>query len=71
MRDGTLKHLAECTSLERIDAYGTKVTDAGLAHLTKLPNLRMLRVSDTQVTEAGAKRLQQFLPNCEIEYDEE
>ena len=45
----------------------TQVTDAGLEYLKELTQLQQLDLDGTQVTDAGVTKLQQALPNCEIE----
>ena len=45
----------------------TKITDAGLEYLQRLTKLHELYLWDTKVTDQGVKKLQQALPNCEIE----
>ncbi|HUT13695.1 MAG TPA: leucine-rich repeat domain-containing protein [Thermoguttaceae bacterium] len=56
------------TRIEELDLRFTQITDAGLDQLKGLANLRSLNLSRTQVTEEGVRRLQQALPNCEIEH---
>ncbi len=63
-----LQQLRELRSLECLIIKRTPVTDAGLEHLRGLTNLERLQLHDTQVTPEGARRLQEALPNCEIEY---
>jgi internalin A len=46
----------------------TEVTDAGLERLEKLPDLSRLFIRDTRVTLRGVQKLQEALPNCEIDY---
>ena len=46
----------------------TAVTDAGLAHLRSLPKLRVLWVKDTRISDEGIRKLQQALPDCEIQH---
>ena len=36
--DAGLERLTESTNLERMDPFGTRVTDAGLTHLRRLKN---------------------------------
>lgn len=43
------------------------MTDAGLLHLQGLSQLQVLQLYNTQVTRQGVKKLQQALPNCEIQ----
>lgn len=62
-----LPHLRELTALKGIYLGNTQVTDAGLEHLKGMTALKELGLRGTQVTDAGVARLQQALPNCEIE----
>jgi hypothetical protein len=66
--DSTLKHLRLLPYLEYLDLAGTEVSDDGLDHLKGLTNLRSLDLTDTNVTPEGMNRLQEALPDCEIEY---
>jgi hypothetical protein len=66
--DASLGHLKRLTQLQRLFLCRTKVTDAGLEHLNGLTKLRELKLSDTKVADEGVKRLQQALPNCEINH---
>ncbi len=65
--DAGLKHLKGLTHLQKLYLSFTQVTDAGLEHLEGLSQLQTLDLSVTRVTDEGVKRLQQALPNCEIE----
>ena len=47
--------------------YDTQVTDAGLENLKGLHQLQSLWLCCTKVTDDGLKKLQQALPNCQIE----
>ena len=64
--DAGLAHLKGLQFLEYLNLYGTNISDAGLEHLTELPALRALYLWQTQVTEAGAQRLQQALPDLDV-----
>lgn len=66
--DVGLEHLKDLTRLEWLALDGTQVTDNGLEHLTGLTRLAQLTLDGTQVTAAGAKKLQQILPGCEIDW---
>ncbi len=66
--DAGLEHLKGLTSLESLDLSSTQVSDAGLEHLKGLTRLGSLRLHFTQVSDEGVKKLQQALPNCEIEH---
>jgi hypothetical protein len=46
---------------------GTTVTDAGMEYLKGLSHLQEFRLSNNQVTWDGVKKLQQALPNCQID----
>ena len=66
--DAGLEHLAGLTNLESLVVSDTQVTDAGLEHLAGLTNLKWLGLDGTQVTDEAVEKLQQALPNCEIEH---
>ena len=66
--DAGLVHLQRLPDLKSLDLTGTDVTDAGLEHLRKVTGLLWLGLPDTQVTAAGARKLQQALPNCDIQH---
>ncbi len=63
-----LKHIKGLTKLQRLELGDTDVTDTGLEHLTGLTNLQKLTLFGTKVTDEGVKKLQQALPNCEIQH---
>jgi hypothetical protein len=62
-----LEHLRGLTQLQVLDLKYTPVSDGGLMNLQGLTKLRWLDVGGAKVTEEGVKKLQQALPNCEIE----
>jgi len=66
--DDGFQHLEGSTNLWSLHLSGTQLTDEGLQHLTGLTNLQYLLLADTQTTPEGIKKLQQALPNCDIEY---
>ena len=47
---------------------GTTVTDAGLRYLKGTGKLETLKINGTKVTTQGVKKLQEALPNCQIEW---
>jgi hypothetical protein len=63
-RAGEVRYLGE---IERLFVMGPGVTDGGLGYLESLTRLRRLVLLNTQVTDEGIKKLQQALPNCQIE----
>ena len=65
--DAGLERLKGLTSLEFLDLSATNITDAGLEHLKGMTKLFYLDLSNTNVTDEGVKKLQQALPNCEIQ----
>jgi hypothetical protein len=67
--DEGLRQLAALTQLKKLGLSSCEVTDAGLEHLKGLKKLRVLNLWDTKITEEGARRLQQALPNCQIDLD--
>ncbi len=66
--DANLEKLRGLTGIESLDLDGTGVSDSGLEHLVGLSGLRWLHLTGTKVTEKGIEKLQQALPNCEIEH---
>jgi hypothetical protein len=65
--DAGLRHLKGLSQLRELCLSDTQVTDAGLEYLKELTQLQQLDLDGTQVTDAGVTKLQQALPNCEIE----
>lgn len=65
--DVGLEHLKGMTRLVFLGLHGTKVTDDGLGKLRSLGQVEYLDLSETGVTEEGVKRLQEALPNCDID----
>ncbi len=65
--DAGLAHLNQLQSLTYLNLYQTGVTDVGLSHLEGLKNLKNLYLWQTKVTPAGVDKLQQALPDCEID----
>jgi internalin A len=63
-----LKRLEGLTQLQKLNLWGTQITDSGLQHLKGLKQLRLLLLAGTKVTDEGVKELQQALPNCEIRH---
>ena len=68
LTDAGLENLKGLRYLYSLHLDGTKVTDAGLEHLKGLTELQYLYLKDTRVNNAGVKKLQQALPNCEIDH---
>jgi hypothetical protein len=62
-----LEHLKGLSQLQVLSLENTQVTDAGLQHLKGLSQLQQLLLNRTKVTSKGVKKLQQALPNCNIE----
>jgi hypothetical protein len=65
--DEGMAHIAGLTQLQKLSLDYTQITDSGLAHLAGLTQLQELWLNNAQVTDAGVKKLQQALPNCEIQ----
>ena len=66
--DAGLKHLKGLGKLRHLDLSFTSVADRGLVHIKGLTNLKWLDLDDTRITDEGVKKLQQPLPDCEIEH---
>lgn len=65
--DAGLAHLRGLNALSRLNIADTPVTDDGLRHLEGIASLQKLDVEGTGVTQAGIERLQQALPDLEID----
>ena len=70
MTNAGLEHVATLTGLKHLQLNATAVTDPGLEHLLELTSLVKLELRDTKVTAAGVAKLQQALPDCQIEWNE-
>jgi len=66
--DVGMEILPAMKNLRTLDLMQTNISDAGLVHLEGLINLQRLDVRYTKVTDEGVEKLQQALPNCQIEY---
>jgi hypothetical protein len=53
--------------VEALYLDNSQVTDAGLESLKGFTKLRLLHIHNTKVTDEGVKKLQEALPNCQIE----
>ena len=53
-------------ALERLDLWGTAVTDKGLDQLWHLPALNHLELGATAVTKEWVERFQQDHPKCYV-----
>ena len=56
--DNDLIQVGKLKRLERLDLYGSDVTDRGLAHLKDLKNLSMLMLVRTKAVDAGLAQLE-------------
>lgn len=65
--DAGLQHLNRLPQLQLLDLSDTRITDAGLEHLRGLRPLERLNLTRTKVSDDGVKRLEEALPNCEID----
>jgi hypothetical protein len=52
--------------LERLELFGTHVTDEGLGYLKGLKHLRHVDVRKTKITEAGIAELRKALPDATV-----
>jgi hypothetical protein len=66
--DAGLQQVQGLAELETLYLSSPQITDDGLEHLMALTNLKFLLLGCSQVTDEGVKRLQQELPNCEIDF---
>ncbi len=64
--DEGLVHLKKLSKLEWLNLYGTTVSDAGLPHLEALQQLKKLYLWQTKVTPEGAAKLNEAVPQLEI-----
>ena len=71
MTDEGLKYLTKLRALKSLDLSETEVTDEGLKYLAKLKTLKSLDLNKTEVTEEGVTALEQALPSCKIDFEEE
>ncbi len=65
--DAGLAHLGALENLTALNLFGTALTDTGLPHLAGLKNLKSLFLAETKVTAEGVARLQEDLPNVQID----
>ncbi len=66
--DAELEHLKGLTNLQTLYLTNNQITDAGLEHLKGLTKLETLYLNNPQITDEAVKKLQQALPNCEINH---
>jgi internalin A len=67
--DDGLAHLSSMPSLRSVILAQTEISDEGIVHLKKMKTLESLNIQNTKISEEGAKRLQEFLPGCNIRYE--
>ncbi len=60
VRSAGMEHVANLTSLRRLDLFHTGVTECGLAFLTSLPHLEELELSGMQISTCGVAHLCQL-----------
>jgi hypothetical protein len=65
--DAGVENLKGLNHLQMLDLDFTHVTDAGLEHLKGLDQLQTLWLTRAKITNTGVKKLQQALPNCQIQ----
>ncbi|WKN32837.1 hypothetical protein PZB74_05700 [Porifericola rhodea] len=64
--DAGLQHIKDLPYLEYLNLYGTQVSDEGIQQLKSLKNLKKLYLWQTQATEEGVAKLQEALPQLEV-----
>ena len=64
--DEGLKHISGFSRLRRVNLWNTQITDAGLKYLRGMESLEYLGISKSRVTPLGLLKLQQSLPQCEV-----
>ena len=64
-----LRHLRAFSRLRVLDLQDAPVTDAALIHLQRLKSLRSLNLRGTNLSAPAIKKLQNALPQCNIEWD--
>lgn len=64
--DAGMQHLMDLDYLQYLNLYGTNVSDEGIMHLKALKNLRELTLFQTKVTLEGVAKLQEALPQLQI-----
>ena len=65
--DTALRNLKDLQQIESLRLPETSVTDRGLDYLAELRGLKRLDLAGTKVTAEGIRRLQEKLPDCEID----
>ncbi len=65
--DKSLPLLAQLEGLVTLDISYTEVSDKGLQSLEGCQNLELLRIWGTKASPEGIERLQQALPQCDIQ----
>ncbi len=65
--EADLSGVAVLTSLTILTFHGDRVTDGEISHVEGLTNLSYLQLDETRVTDERVKKLQDSLPNCQID----
>lgn len=60
LTEGSLKHLAALSTLQRLDLTSLPITDQGLAPLASLKGLERLSLDSTRITDAGLQHLERM-----------
>jgi len=66
--DEALRYLAQCRHLERLTVSRTDITDDCVEYISQMHSLQVLRIYDTLITPEGARKIQDALPACRVEY---
>ena len=67
--NSALKDIAKLRNLGQLTLVHSRISDSGLKYLYDMPRLDYLFLINTQVTDEGVKELQNALPDCTVEWE--